>query len=179
MTERLHFHFSLSCTGEGNGNPLQCSCLENPRDGGAWWAAVYEVAQSRTRLKRFSSSSSSCSCFVDSLSVRGSVLLSLLKHFVISMDVNFFQMFYIIVLNDHLFFFFIMWYGELHYFLYIKPNLLFQNTQYSHDILFLYTEFNLLTFTENFCFYIYGGHCVVFFLVIMSCLVSGEAGLTQ
>ena len=49
--ERLHFHFSLSCIGEGNGNPLQCSCLENPRDGGAWWAAVYGVAQSRTRLK--------------------------------------------------------------------------------------------------------------------------------
>ena len=46
MTERLHFHFSLSCIGEGNGNPLQCSCLENPRDGGAWWAAVYGVAQS-------------------------------------------------------------------------------------------------------------------------------------
>ena len=43
-TERLHFHFSLSCIGEGNGNPLQCSCLENPRDGGAWWAAVYGVA---------------------------------------------------------------------------------------------------------------------------------------
>ena len=56
-TERLHFHFSLSCTGEGNGNPLQCSCLENPRDGGAWWAAVYGVAQSRTRLKRLGSSS--------------------------------------------------------------------------------------------------------------------------
>ena len=56
MTERLHFHFSLSCIGEGNGNPLQCSCLENPRDGGAWWAAVYGVAQSRTRLKRLSSS---------------------------------------------------------------------------------------------------------------------------
>ena len=54
-TERLHFHFSLSCTGEGNGNPLQCSCLENPRDGGAWWAAVYGVTQSRTRLKRLSS----------------------------------------------------------------------------------------------------------------------------
>ena len=52
MTERLHFHFSLSCIGEGNGNPLQCSCLENPRDGGAWWAAVYGVAQSQTRLKR-------------------------------------------------------------------------------------------------------------------------------
>ena len=56
-TERLHFHFSLSCIGEGNGNPLQCSCLENPRDGGAWWAAVYRVAQSQTRLKRLSSSS--------------------------------------------------------------------------------------------------------------------------
>ena len=56
-TERLHFHFSLSCMGEGNGNPLQCSCLESPRDGGAWGAAVYGVAQSRTRLKRLSSSS--------------------------------------------------------------------------------------------------------------------------
>ena len=58
MTERLHFHFSLSCIGEGNGNPLQCSCLENPRDGGAWWPAVYGVAQSRTRLKWLSNSSS-------------------------------------------------------------------------------------------------------------------------
>ena len=47
-TERLHFHFSLSCIEKGNGTPLQCSCLENPRDGGAWWAAVYEVAQSQT-----------------------------------------------------------------------------------------------------------------------------------
>ena len=55
----LHFHFSLSCIGEGNGNPLHCSCLEDPRDGGAWWAAVYGVAQSRTRLKRLSSSTSS------------------------------------------------------------------------------------------------------------------------
>ena len=58
-TEWLPFHFSLSCIGEGNGNLLQCSCLENPRDGGAWWAAVFGVAQSRTRLKRLSSSSSS------------------------------------------------------------------------------------------------------------------------
>ena len=49
-TERLHFHFSLSCIGEGNGNPLQCSCLENPRDRRAWWVAIYGVAQSRTRL---------------------------------------------------------------------------------------------------------------------------------
>ena len=57
-TERLHFHFLLSCSGEGNGNPLQCSCLENPRDGGAWWAAVYGAAQSRTRLKQLSSNSS-------------------------------------------------------------------------------------------------------------------------
>ena len=58
-TEQLHFHFSLSWIGEGNGNPLQCYCLENPRDGGAWCAAVYGVTQSRTRLKRLSSSSSS------------------------------------------------------------------------------------------------------------------------
>ena len=58
-TGRLHFHFSLSCIGEGNGTPLQCSCLENPRDRGAWWAAISGVAQSRTRLKRLSSSSSS------------------------------------------------------------------------------------------------------------------------
>ena len=57
-TERLHFHFSLSCIGEGNGNPLQCSCLENPRDGGAWWAAIYGATQSQTQLKRLSSSSS-------------------------------------------------------------------------------------------------------------------------
>ena len=59
MTERLHFHFSLSHIGEGNGNPVQCSCLENPRDREAWWAAIYGAAQSRTRLKRLSSSSSS------------------------------------------------------------------------------------------------------------------------
>ena len=57
MTERLHFHFSLSCIRERNGNTIQCSCLENPRDGGAWWAAISGVAQSRTRLKRLSSSS--------------------------------------------------------------------------------------------------------------------------
>ena len=56
MTDRLHFHFSLSCIGKGHGNPPQCSCLENPRNRGAWWAAVYGVAQSRTRLKRLSSS---------------------------------------------------------------------------------------------------------------------------
>ena len=61
MTEGLHFHFSLSCIGEGNGNPLQYSCLENHRDGGAWWAAVYGVVQSWTWLKRLSSSSSSSS----------------------------------------------------------------------------------------------------------------------
>ena len=59
ITERLHFHFSLSCIGEGNGNPFQCSCLENPRDRRAWWAAVYGVAQSQTRLKRLSSVSHS------------------------------------------------------------------------------------------------------------------------
>ena len=58
-TERLHFHFSLSCIGEGNGNPLQCSCLENPRDSRAWWATIYGVTQSWTWLERLSSSSSS------------------------------------------------------------------------------------------------------------------------
>ena len=58
-TERLHIHFPLSCIGEGNGNPFQCSCLENPRDRGAWWAAISGVTQSRTQLERLSSSSSS------------------------------------------------------------------------------------------------------------------------
>ena len=62
-TKGLHFHFSLSCIREGNGNTLQCSCLENPRDGGAWSAAIYGVAQSRTQLKQFSSSSSSMGNF--------------------------------------------------------------------------------------------------------------------
>ena len=61
MTERLHFHFSLSCIGKGSGNPLQCSCLENPRDREAWWAAIYGVAQSWTQLKQLSCSSSSSS----------------------------------------------------------------------------------------------------------------------
>ena len=74
--ERLHFCFSLSCIGEGNGNPLQCSFLENPRDGGAWWAAVYGVAQSRTRLKRLSSSSSQYSWLENSMG-RGAWLQSM------------------------------------------------------------------------------------------------------
>ena len=70
-TERLHFHFSLSCIGEGNGNPLQCSCLENPRDGEAWWAAVYAVTQSRTGLKWLSSSSSNTNrCLLTFLAAR-------------------------------------------------------------------------------------------------------------
>ena len=63
-TEQLHFHFSPSCIGDGNGNQLQYSCLENPRDRGAWWAAVYGVAQSRTRLKRLSSSIELCEFLV-------------------------------------------------------------------------------------------------------------------
>ena len=69
-TERLHFHFSLSCIGEGNGNPLQCSCLENPRDGGAWWAAISGVTLSRTQLKRLSSSSSRSSMKATSVTGR-------------------------------------------------------------------------------------------------------------
>ena len=76
MTERLHFHFSLSCIGDGNGNPLQCSCLENSRDGGAWWAAIYGVTQSRTRLKWLSSSSSSSILFLVALSLIARPLMS-------------------------------------------------------------------------------------------------------
>ena len=76
-TEQLHFHFSLSCIGEGNGNPLQCSCLENPRDGGAWWAAVFGVPQSWTRLKWLSSSSSSRPLF---LLWHPELLISLLRN---------------------------------------------------------------------------------------------------
>ena len=75
-TERLHFHFSLSCIGEGNGNPLQCSCLENPRHCGAWWAAVYGVAQSWTQLKRLGSSSSSSS----SMDILAVLLLIIQEH---------------------------------------------------------------------------------------------------
>ena len=70
MTKRLHFHISLSCIGEGNGSPLQCSCLENPRDRGAGWAAVYGVAQGQTRLKRLSSSSSSSNVVILNKRVR-------------------------------------------------------------------------------------------------------------
>ena len=81
MTERLPLHFSLSCTGEGNGTPLQCSCLENPRNGEAWWAAVYGVAQSWTRLKRLSSSSI---CVRHCLRSRANVHVCVLSHSVMS-----------------------------------------------------------------------------------------------
>ena len=77
--ERLHFDFSLSCIGEGNGNPLQCSCLKNRRDGGVWWAAICGVAQSQTRLKRLSSSSSSSSLITIQMGSRN--ILSLPKPF--------------------------------------------------------------------------------------------------
>ena len=82
MTERLPFHFSLSCIGEGNGNPLQCSCLENPREGGAWWASVCGVTQSQTRLKRLSSSIAALEfCFNLIFSMICSFLYSLYKPF--------------------------------------------------------------------------------------------------
>ena len=89
-TERLHFHFLLSCIGEGNGNPLQCSCLENPRDGGAWWAAVYRIAQSQTRLKRLSSSSSSSSRGVNTRFLKLCYSRRLNKHtdFTLGLDKN-------------------------------------------------------------------------------------------
>ena len=73
-TEPLHFHFSLSCIGEENVSPFRCSCLENPRDDGACWAAVYGVAQSWTRLKRLSSSSSSSQVSLDFLLLHSSTL---------------------------------------------------------------------------------------------------------
>ena len=98
-TERLHFHFSLSCIGEGNGNPLQCSCLENPRDKGAWWAAIYGVAQSQTWLKQLSSSSSSSSsyarwlasiaiylCFVNIKELQSWIWNSALTHQILSQN---------------------------------------------------------------------------------------------
>ena len=75
MTEWLHFHVSLLCIGEGNGNPLQYSCLESPRDGGAWWAAIYGVAQSWIRLKRLSSSSSRHCSFTPRCSSSDSYIL--------------------------------------------------------------------------------------------------------
>ena len=70
-TERLHFHFSLSHNGEGNGNPLQCSCLENPRGGRAWWAAIYGVTQSRTRLKRLLAAAAAAAIKISILVRRG------------------------------------------------------------------------------------------------------------
>ena len=79
MTERLHFHFSLSCTGEGNGNPLQCSCLENPRNGGAWWAAACGVAQSQTQWSDLVAAAA-CVCFVY---FRNTIFLMSEKQFVI------------------------------------------------------------------------------------------------
>ena len=72
MTEWLHFHFSSSCFGEGTGNPLQSSCLENPRDGGTWWAAIYGVAQSQTWLKRLSSSNVCLGVCASTVGVPGS-----------------------------------------------------------------------------------------------------------
>ena len=96
MTEQLHFHFSLSHFGEGNGNPLQCSCLENPRDGGAWWAAIYGVAQSWTRLKWLSSSIHTLwfagfekGSFSYNISSYSLILLNILKFYILFIIINF------------------------------------------------------------------------------------------
>ena len=102
-TERLHFHFLLSCIGEKNDNLLQCSCLENPREGGAWWAAISGGAQKRTRLKRLSSSSSSVT-ILDTLSMALSrrailTILTLIHehkisfHFLVTSSVSFIKVF--------------------------------------------------------------------------------------
>ena len=89
-TEWLYFQFSLSCIGEGNGNPLQCSCLENPRDGGAWWAALYGVAQSQTRLMQLSSSSSSSSMNTEKEKKEEKGILFPLKYYQSFLKTNFF-----------------------------------------------------------------------------------------
>ena len=86
--ERLPFHFSLSCIGEGNGNPLQCSCLEDPRGRGAWWAAIYGVAQSRTRLKLLSSSSSKD--VFQFFSLNSQMKCYMRKTCFLSLDINFY-----------------------------------------------------------------------------------------
>ena len=85
-TKRLHFHFSLSCVEEGNGNPLQCPCLENPRDGGAWWVTIYGVAQSQTQLKQLSSNSSRGNIFNNYEQFAYSYLLIEFKCHVIKMN---------------------------------------------------------------------------------------------
>ena len=97
-TERLCFHFSLSCIGEGNGNPLQCSCLENPRDGEAWWAAVYGVAQSRTRLNQLSSSSSRFILCVISLDIPKSIYRLCIIHQFLTSLLSIFYYFLITIL---------------------------------------------------------------------------------
>ena len=95
MTERLHFHFSLSCIGEGNGNPLQCSCLENPRDRGAQWAAIYGATQSRTQLKRLGNSSRRINyMYKNSSGVLSGNKLNILQYFVYSgLPVSFIRVF--------------------------------------------------------------------------------------
>ena len=115
-TERLHFHFSLSCIGEGNGSPLKYSCLENPRDGGAWWAAVYGVTQSRTRLKQLSSSSRLSSTVLNRVMITSSLDLFLVPKEKLStlhqgwnmrfaIDLFVFQMVFILAETWHSFFF--------------------------------------------------------------------------
>ena len=88
-TEQLPFHFSFSCIGEGNGNPFQCSCLENPRDGAAWWAAIYGVAQSQTRLKRLSSSSSRCFWYLGTCYELNSIVYSFVEYLLINQLTSF------------------------------------------------------------------------------------------
>ena len=112
-TERLHFHFSLSCIGEGNGNPLQCSCLENPRDRGAWWAAVYGVTQSQTWLKWFSSSSRSRTQFW--ISSSSNFLHGMLSSLIISVKINSISVW---LYQDCYFYFLVISFNSLSYFLF-------------------------------------------------------------
>ena len=118
-TGQLHFHFSVSCIGEGNGNPLQCSCLENPRDGGAWWEAVYGVTQSRTRLKWLSSSNSMLSfrlnsAYLNSLGCTSSVVP--IEVFVFLAHIS------LLVLGRN-FFFLILFFFKLYIIVLVLPNI--------------------------------------------------------
>ena len=132
-TEQLHFDFSLSCIEEGNGNPLQCSCLENPRDGGAWWAAVSGVAQSRTRLKRLSSSTSS-SQWSRSRCFSGILLLSVI------------QLMLAIWSGSSAFSKFSFYIWKFSVYILLKPNL----KNFGHDLASMWNECNCIVFCTFF-----------------------------
>ena len=141
-TEGLHFHFSLSCIGEGKGNPLQCSCLENPRDGGTWRAAVYGVAQSRTRLKRLSSSSHLIHSTLDfTIQSQDAVFTTVFSPFSVSSILrSLLWCIFIIALESFSVFFYIwrMWLIYLLIEAWLIYNVLVSGVQHSDSVIYLY-----------------------------------------